>query len=71
MKERSRKSGSTGRRHRESFFICGWVEGPLAEYCDIRDINLAITDLYEYPDKVHQALDVITENAIGFITAAG
>ena len=50
------------------FFICGWVEGPLAEYCDIRDINLALTDLYEYPDRVHKALDIITESAAGFIT---
>ena len=50
-------------------FICGWVEGPLAEYCDIRDINLALTDLYEYPEEVHRALDVLTESAMGFITA--
>ncbi len=49
-------------------FICGWVEGPLAAWCDIRDINLAMTDLYEYPEKVHHALDVITESAIEFIT---
>lgn len=53
----------------ESIFICGWVEGPLAEYCDIRDISLALTDLYEYPDKVHLALDILTENAISFLTA--
>ncbi len=50
-------------------FICGWVEGPLAEYCDIRDINLAMTDLYEYPAEVHRALDIITESAMAFITA--
>jgi MtaA/CmuA family methyltransferase len=49
-------------------FVCGWVEGPLAEYCDIRDINLAMTDLYEYPDKVHKALDIITESAAEFIS---
>lgn len=62
IEEYRRKAG-------ETFFICGWVEGPLAEYCDIRDINLALTDLYEYPEKVHKALDIITENAIGFISA--
>lgn len=50
-------------------FICGWVEGPLAEYCDIRDINLAMTDLYEHPEEVHKALDIITESAMAFITA--
>ncbi len=55
-------------REAASFFIAGWVEGPLAEYCDIRDINMAMTDLYEYPEKVHRALDIITESAIDFIT---
>lgn len=51
-----------------TLFICGWVEGPLAEWCDIRDINMAMTDLYEYPGEVHRALDIITESAIAFIT---
>jgi len=51
-----------------TLFICGWVEGPLAAWCDIRDINMAMTDLYEYPDKVHRALDIITASAIAFIT---
>lgn len=51
------------------FFICGWVEGPLAAYCDLRDINMAMTDLYEYPEEVHRALDIITESAIAFITS--
>lgn len=52
----------------DNLFICGWVEGPLAAYCDIRDINMAMTDLYEYPDQVHKVLDIITESAIAFIT---
>ena len=57
------------RQVKEEYFICGWVEGPLAEYCDIRDINLAMTDLYEYPEKIHRALDIITDNAVQFISA--
>jgi uroporphyrinogen decarboxylase len=69
LHERVREIEEYRLKTKERFLICGWVEGPLAEYCDIRDINSALTDLYEYPDKVHQALDVITENAIGFITA--
>lgn len=51
-----------------SLFVCGWVEGPLAAYCDIRDINLAMTDMYEHPVQVHKALDIITQSAIAFIT---
>jgi uroporphyrinogen decarboxylase len=68
LKERINEIGEYRQKTAGSFFICGWVEGPLAEYCDIRDINLALTDLYEYPDMVHKALDVITESAISFIT---
>ncbi len=68
MKERLAEIGQYRQTTSGSFFICGWVEGPLAEYCDIRDINLALTDLYEYPDRVHKALDVITESAVSFIT---
>jgi MtaA/CmuA family methyltransferase len=68
MKERVAEIGEYRQTTSGRIFICGWVEGPLAEYCDIRDINLALTDLYEYPDKVHRALDVITESATGFIT---
>jgi MtaA/CmuA family methyltransferase len=68
MKERVAEISEYSKAASGRFFICGWVEGPLAEYCDIRDINLALTDLYEYPDRVHKALDVITESAAGFIT---
>jgi MtaA/CmuA family methyltransferase len=68
MKERIAEITNYVKETSGSFFIAGWVEGPLAEYCDIRDINLAMTDLYEYPEKVHKALDIITESAIDFIT---
>lgn len=69
LSERVREIKEYRRLTGEKYFICGWVEGPLAEYCDIRDISLAMTDLYEYPEKVHRALDIITESAIHFITA--
>jgi MtaA/CmuA family methyltransferase len=50
-------------------FICGWVEGPLAAYCDIRDLSAACMDMYEYPEKLKLALNIMTESAAGFITA--
>jgi len=50
-------------------FICGWVEGPLAAYCDIRDLSAACMDMYEHPEKVKLALNIMTESAVGFITA--
>ena len=49
-------------------FICGWVEGPLAAYCDVRDLSLACMDFYEEPEKIKRALDIMTESALGFIT---
>lgn len=68
MAERLKEIETYRQSARETMFICGWVEGPLAEYCDIRDINMAMTDLYEYPAELHKALDIITGNAIDFIT---
>lgn len=50
-------------------FICGWVEGPLAAYCDIRDLSAACMDLYEHPEEIRKALNIMTESAVGFITA--
>lgn len=67
MQERVKEIKEYMKEASDDFFVSGWVEGPLAEYCDIRDINLAMTDLYEYPDKVHKALDIITESAAAFI----
>jgi MtaA/CmuA family methyltransferase len=49
-------------------FICGWVEGPLAAYCDVRDLSAACLDMYENPDKLKLALNIMTESAIGYLT---
>jgi len=53
----------------DSQFICGWVEGPLAAFCDIRDLSAVFTDIYENPDKLKKAHNIMTETALGFITA--
>jgi MtaA/CmuA family methyltransferase len=49
-------------------FICGWTEGPLAAFCDVRDLSAACMDLYENPAEIKLALEIMTESAIGFIT---
>lgn len=51
-----------------TYFIVGWVEGPLAEYSDLRGLQNACLDLYDFPEKVIRAFDILTENAINFIT---
>jgi uroporphyrinogen decarboxylase len=49
-------------------FIVGWVEGPVAEYVDLRRASEAAVDFYLDPDNVHKAMDIIVEGAKDFIT---
>ncbi len=49
--------------------IIGWVEGPIAEYADLRGLEMASIDLIEQPDKIAQAFDIIVDNALRFAKA--
>ena len=51
----------------KEYFIVGWVEGPVAEYVDLRGATGASLDFLLDPDNVEKTMDVITESAIGFI----
>lgn len=53
--------GSNGR-----WSVLGWVEGPFAELCDLRDLQDVMTDLYDCPNLVHESLERILENQIRF-----
>ena len=53
----------------DRYFVVGWVEGPIAEYGDIRGLSNAALDFYDEPETVHRILDIITESAINLITA--
>lgn len=50
------------------YFIVGWVEGPVAEYVDLRGASNASIDFLTEPEAAGKAMDVIVESAIGFIT---
>lgn len=52
----------------DSTAICGWVEGPLAEYCDLRSMGNAFLDLYDDPARVKKTLQTLYRNAERFIT---
>ena len=52
----------------DKYFIVGWVEGPLAEYCDLKDISGALMDFYENPTQMEKALNMITEFSMKYIT---
>lgn len=61
IREFKRQSGN-------ELFIVGWVEGPVAEYVDLRKATDASIDFYLDPVSVGKAMDTIVESAIEFIT---
>jgi MtaA/CmuA family methyltransferase len=50
-------------------FIVGWVEGPMAEYADLRGVSEAAVDLIEEPEAVAYAMRIIVDAAIEFARA--
>lgn len=49
--------------------VLGWIEGPLAEYADLRGLETALMDLIDKPEMFTKAADVIIENATAFALA--
>jgi MtaA/CmuA family methyltransferase len=49
--------------------VLGWIEGPLAEYADLRGLESALMDLIDNPQMFTDAADVIVQNAIAFALA--
>ena len=49
--------------------VLGWIEGPLAEYADLRGLENALMDLIDKPEMFTDAADVIVQNAITFALA--
>jgi MtaA/CmuA family methyltransferase len=52
----------------DELFIVGWVEGSIAEYCDLRGASNASVDFFTDPESMEKALDIIVESAMEFIT---
>jgi len=51
-------------RYGDGMFKVGWVEGPFAEYADLRGLTGACMDLYDDAEKVRAFAERITENAL-------
>jgi len=65
---RLKEIGEFKREAGDEFFIVGWVEGPVAEYVDLRKASEASVDFYLEPASVEKAMDIIVESAMEFIT---
>ena len=50
------------------YFIVGWVEGPVAEYADLRGVSRAAVDILDAPETVSKAIDILVESSLEFIT---
>ena len=51
----------------DTYFIVGWVEGPLACYVNLRGFQKACLDLFEHPRAVARAVDLFQRAAFDFI----
>ncbi|MGD8786076.1 MAG: uroporphyrinogen decarboxylase family protein, partial [Phycisphaerales bacterium] len=49
--------------------VLGWVEGPMAEYADLRGVEKTFLDLVDKPEMFIKAGEVIVQNAIAFAAA--
>jgi MtaA/CmuA family methyltransferase len=58
-------AAAVGRTHS----VLGWVEGPLAEYVDLRGMQDTMFDLMDNPAMFHDAAAIIVENAVAFARA--
>ncbi len=58
-------SGQVGQTHS----VLGWVEGPIAEYGDLRGVESTMMDLIDKPEMFVKAGEIIIENAIAFAVA--
>ena len=58
-------AGEIGQTHS----VLGWVEGPLAEYADLRGVENAMLDLIDEPEVFAKAGETIIQNQIAFALA--
>jgi len=49
--------------------VLGWVEGPMAEYADLRGVENSFLDLVDRPEMFIKAGRIIVQNAIAFAAA--
>jgi len=64
---RIKEIGEFRKQLNNEYFIVGWVEGPVAEYVDLRGATGASLDFMMEADYVDKAMDTIIDSALDFI----
>lgn len=49
--------------------VLGWIEGPIAEYADLRGMEEAMIDLIQAPEMFARAAEVLVQTGLNFATA--
>jgi len=68
-KQRIESVGKMAAEVGQTHSVLGWVEGPLAEYVDLRGLENAMLDLADKPEIFIQAGEIIIQNEIAFALA--
>ena len=66
MKQRIDSVGAMAEQVGTTHSVLGWVEGPLAEYADLRGLETALMDLMDRPKLFERAAETLVHNAIRF-----
>ena len=69
MRQRVESVGMLAEAVGATHSVLGWVEGPLAEYADLRGVDKAMLDLIDTPELFLAAGEVVVDNAIAFARA--
>jgi MtaA/CmuA family methyltransferase len=69
MRQRVESVGKLAEAVGRTHSVLGWVEGPLAEYADLRGVEKAMLDLIDKPELYLAAEEIVVENAIAFARA--
>ena len=46
--------------------VLGWIEGPMAEYSDLRGVETTLMDLFDKPEMFLEAGEILVDKAIAF-----
>lgn len=64
MLDRIRAVESLSRQYGAEYPILGWIEGAMAEFCDLTGMSQGLIQLYEEPEFVKECLDIIAEQEL-------
>lgn len=66
MKQRVESVAKMAAELGQTHSVLGWIEGPLAEYSDLRGLQNALMDLIDKPEMFLNAGRILVDNAISF-----